>query len=214
VWQYLQADRFGVRSQHTPRARARVVRKREPAGASLVTPPLTAAVAATLGSESYVDHAAGSLALSARNQRFVIVGAPGFIAYREQGRHWVVFGGVHAPEAARAVLLDAFLSHAATRLRPVVFVQIRPAQIALFRARGFTVFTPFLVQSDEPQGASPMLAKILRLLARYGRFIYPVVSRAEDKSKWPPEASEPEFVAARPLSLRAIIDLLVLARSL
>jgi hypothetical protein len=34
------------------------------------------------------------------------------------------------------------------------------------------------------------------------------------KLKWAPEYIEPEYVAARPLSLRAIVDLLLLTRSI
>jgi lysylphosphatidylglycerol synthetase-like protein (DUF2156 family) len=313
-----------------------------------------------------IDHPSGYLALSARNQRFALAGLPGFIAYREQGRHLIAFGGVHAPEGARAALLDAFLRHAQASKRGAIFVQIREPQRALFEARGFTVnqlgtsytlglrgfslggkrrmklrnkirraqalgvrivelgrelpadaatfaqlhaisaawlrrkrkkeldfmigelgapedhdrrifaalaadstivgfisyvpawgaragwlhdltrrlpsapvgamelcnaaaieklqaegsahlhfgFTPFLQHGPEPAGASRVLAWLLRMLARYGSFLYPALSQAEYKLKWAPEVIEPEYVAARPLSLRAIVDLLVLTRSI
>lgn len=312
-----------------------------------------------------IDHPSGYLALSSRNARFAVGDLPGFISYREQGRHWIAFGGVHAPEASRGALLDRFLRRAEEHRRGVVFVQIRQAQRELFLARGFTVnqlgasyalslsgfslagkrrmklrnkikraqalgvrivaigrelpanaatfaqlqrisdlwlrrkrkkeldfmigelggpedrarrifaaldadgamvgfityvpawgkrpgwlhdltrrlpscpvgamelcnataieqlsaegsqylhfgFTPFLVRGEEGAGASKLLAWILRMLARYGSFIYPAVSQAEYKLKWAPDVIEPELVAARPLSLRAIVDLLVLTRS-
>lgn len=312
-----------------------------------------------------IDHPSGYLALTPRNERFALDGAPGFIAYRAQGRHLVMFGGVHAPDAHRARLLDAFLAHAEGLGRKVLAVQIREAQGDLFRARGFTVnkfgstygvklagysfagtkkvnlrnkikrarsagltvveigrelpsneetfarlnaisgawlkekgkkeldfmigelggpghpdrrifvvvdaaaaplgfityvpaygarpgwlhdltrrvpdapvgcmelcnqvamerlagegaqwlhfgFTPFLVDGDEGAGASRFLAWMLRKLGQYGGMIYPAQSQREYKRKWIPEVVEPELVACRPLSLRAIVDLLLLTRS-
>jgi lysylphosphatidylglycerol synthetase-like protein (DUF2156 family) len=90
--------------------------------------------------------------------------------------------------------------------------------IEKLRAEGSTHlhfgFTPFLQCGAEAPGASPVLAWLLRMLARYGSFLYPALSQAEYKLKWAPEVIEPEYVAARPLSLRAILDLLVLTRSI
>jgi lysylphosphatidylglycerol synthetase-like protein (DUF2156 family) len=312
-----------------------------------------------------IDHPSGFLALTSRNQRYSVEGVPGFIAYRERGRHLVAFGGVHAPEPARAKLLDAFLAEAARRRRRVIAVQLRSGQTELFRSRGFVVnrfgstyglrldgfslggtrrmklrhklkrareamlrvlelgrelpadaqalaqlaaisaawlrekhkpeldfmvgelgapspqrrifvvvdpaqtilgfityvpvwgerpgwlhdltrrlpgapagamelcnaiaierlretgarwlhfgFTPFVLTGEEAPGANRLLAWALRMLERYGRALYPARSQAEYKLKWAPEVVEPEFVAARPLSLRAILDLLLLTRSL
>ena len=87
----------------------------------------------------FVDHPSGFLALSPRNQFFTRDGAPGFVAYRERGRHMVAFGGVHAPADAREPLLDAFLDAAAQRGLRVMVVQLRDSQAALFVKRGFTV---------------------------------------------------------------------------
>lgn len=89
--------------------------------------------------EGWIDHPSGWLALSAKNQRFELPGRPGLIAYREQGKHLVLFGGVHAPAGERGALLDAFLAHAAARRRRVLGVQLRADQAALFGERGFTV---------------------------------------------------------------------------
>jgi lysylphosphatidylglycerol synthetase-like protein (DUF2156 family) len=86
-----------------------------------------------------MDHPSGFLALSARNQFFTVDGRPGFIAYREQGKHLVLFGGVQAPLESREALLDAFIEHAKSRRRRVMAVQLREAQAALFTSRGFTV---------------------------------------------------------------------------
>jgi lysylphosphatidylglycerol synthetase-like protein (DUF2156 family) len=86
-----------------------------------------------------VDHPSGFLALSPRNRRFTAPDLPGFVAYREQGRHLIAFGGVHAPPAQRAELLDRLLAFAAERRRGVVAVQLRTEQVPLFRQRGFAV---------------------------------------------------------------------------
>jgi lysylphosphatidylglycerol synthetase-like protein (DUF2156 family) len=291
---------------------------------------------------------------------------PGFIAYREQGRHLVAFGGVHAPESSWDTLLDGFFAEAIRRRRRVLVVQLREPQVRLFLARRATVnqlgssfglslrhysfsgihkmklrnklqrarkaglrvveigcevprdettfaqlraisvqwlaakgkkeldfmigeigepgdvmrrifmvldssdravgfityvpvgggrpgylhdltrrlpqapvgamelcnsyamermiaegveflhlgFTPFIVEGSEFPGASPVMAWLARMLRRYGQCIYPAESQASYKRKWDPDIVEREYIAARPLSLRAVIDLLLLTRSL
>lgn len=91
------------------------------------------------GPEDWIDHPSGWLALSAKNQRFELPGRPGLIAYREQGKHLVLFGGVHAPPDERRPLLEAFLAHAAQTRRRALAVQLRADQAALFGELGFTV---------------------------------------------------------------------------
>lgn len=86
-----------------------------------------------------LDHPSGYLALSSGNQHFVLPAVPGFIAYRPQGRHLFLFGGVHGGPATWQPLLDAFLAYAAGQRRAVVAVQLRAPQLALFAERGFTV---------------------------------------------------------------------------
>lgn len=86
-----------------------------------------------------VDHPSGALALSPRNQRFVASGLDGLVAYRDQGVHRVVLGGVLGPPRERAALLDAFLAEAEAAGRRVLAVQLRADQVALFSSRGFTV---------------------------------------------------------------------------
>jgi lysylphosphatidylglycerol synthetase-like protein (DUF2156 family) len=86
-----------------------------------------------------VDHPSGFLALSPRNLRFRVPGLPGFVPFRRQGRHRLVPGGIHAPPASRADLLDAFLRDSARDGEQVVALQVRARDVALFRSRGFRV---------------------------------------------------------------------------
>lgn len=313
-----------------------------------------------------IDHPSGFLALSPRNQRFTFDGIKGFIAYREQGRHLVAFGGVHAPASSQAELIDRFLAHAASRDRRVIVVQLREPQVHMFLDRGFTVnqlgtnftltlrhysmrgtskmqlrnkisrarrtglrvvevgrdvprdagtfahlhsisakwlerkgrkeldfmvgeigdqrdswrrifivldacdravgfityvpvwgkkpgylhdltrrlptappgamelcnayaiermiadgveflhfgFTPFIVGGEEFPGANSLVAWAVRQLYRYGKVIYPAESQAQYKLKWGPDILEREYLAARPLSMRTIIDLVLLTRAI
>jgi len=74
-------------------------------------------------------------------------------------------------------------------------------------------FTPFITDaSGDPQG-SRIVAKLIHLLGTYGSVIYPAQRQVQYKLKWGPDLIEREFLACRPLSLRAIIDLLILTRS-
>ncbi|MFO0578009.1 MAG: DUF2156 domain-containing protein [Polyangia bacterium] len=328
--------------------------------------PSTTARAAASELPAHIDHPSGYLALSPRNLRFTVPDLPGFIAYREHGRTWFLFGGVHAPGPLRGALLDRFLQAAGNKRCGVIGVQVRLDQAALFRDRGFTTncfgqsyglrldrfklsgtarmklrnkikraralglrvcelgrelprdaamfarldaisdgwlrnkgkkeldfmigelggpqeelrrvfvaldpqdralgfityvpaygerpgylhdltrraedappgtmelinaeamarlaaegatylhfgFTPFVFDADEPAGHSPVLRAVFRLLARYGRFVYPAQSQVDYKRKWGPELVEPELLVCRPLSLRGLIDLLLVTRSL
>ncbi|BAP54538.1 hypothetical protein THII_0241 [Thioploca ingrica] len=83
--------------------------------------------------EQFIDHPSGFLALSPHNQRFTVTNLPGFIAYREQGQHWISFGGVHAPVDARTELLRQFLTQAQQQRRKVLAVQVRQNQVPLFQ---------------------------------------------------------------------------------
>jgi lysylphosphatidylglycerol synthetase-like protein (DUF2156 family) len=333
-----------------------------------MTAALVTSDAAAPGLYECIDHPSGYLALSSKNQLFSLPGQPGFIAYRAQGRHLFLFGGVHAPEGAQGPLLDGFIAAAEAQRRRVVGVQVRLAQAELFRARGFVVnqlgtsfglklpgfslagtrrmklrnkikraralglrvlevgrelprdaatfrrldeisarwlrdkgkkeldfmigelggpaellrrifvvvdgaaaarwlgfityvpvfgrhsgylhdltrrlpeappgtmelcnidalerlrgegarhlhfgFTPFVISPPELPSASRVLAFLIRALYRYGSLIYPAQSQVDYKRKWGPDLVEPELVAARPLSLRAIFDLLLLTRSI
>jgi lysylphosphatidylglycerol synthetase-like protein (DUF2156 family) len=92
-----------------------------------------------LAPPDYVDHPSGFLALSARNQRFSVDGLPGFIAYRRQGHHRIVVGGVHGSPFCRAGVLEAFLRDSRAAGERVVALQVRADQVELFQHQGFRV---------------------------------------------------------------------------
>lgn len=75
-------------------------------------------------------------------------------------------------------------------------------------------FTPFAMEGEEGPGANRLLAWLLRQLWRRGAAVYPAQSQVAYKLKWAPDVIEPEYIAARPLSPRAILDFLLLTRSL
>jgi len=75
-------------------------------------------------------------------------------------------------------------------------------------------FTPFVVDEREPQGGSRILGWLIRALHRWGAALYPAQSQTAYKLKWAPEVIEREWVAARPLSARAVFDFLRITRSL
>jgi lysylphosphatidylglycerol synthetase-like protein (DUF2156 family) len=88
---------------------------------------------------SVLDHPSGYLALSKRNTKFAVDGVKGFIAYREQGKHFWMFGGVHAAAADAETLLSAFLRFAEASDKRVAAVQVRAHQVDLFARHGFAV---------------------------------------------------------------------------
>lgn len=85
----------------------------------------------------FINHTSGYLALTPRKDRFRITGLPGFISYKEQRKHLILFGGVHAPRNTRADLLDRFLKVAGKQNRQVIALQLHEEQIPLFNSRGF-----------------------------------------------------------------------------
>lgn len=88
---------------------------------------------------AFINHTSGYLALSPRKDRFTVGSVPGFVSYKEQGKHLFSFGGIHAPRPFRAKLLDCFLKEAAKRNRNVIVLQLHEEQIDLFASREFAV---------------------------------------------------------------------------
>ena len=58
------------------------------------------------------------------------------------------------------------------------------------------------------------MSRAVDFLARRGSLVYPAQTQVAYKLKWGPDLIETEFLAGRPLSVRAVIDLLMLTRSL
>jgi lysylphosphatidylglycerol synthetase-like protein (DUF2156 family) len=74
-------------------------------------------------------------------------------------------------------------------------------------------FAPFVSSGEEYPTASRTVAWLGRMLRRHGQAVYPSESQLAYKLKWRPGIIDREFIAARPLSLRAVFDLLRLTRS-
>ena len=74
-------------------------------------------------------------------------------------------------------------------------------------------FTPFITDGAEGEASSPLITRIIQWLRKHGQRIYPADSQAAYKMKWGTDVIEREYVAARPISFRAIFDLLLLTRS-
>jgi lysylphosphatidylglycerol synthetase-like protein (DUF2156 family) len=75
-------------------------------------------------------------------------------------------------------------------------------------------FTPFIIEAPELPSANRTMARLVHWLRQYGRIIYPAASQAAYKLKWGIDSIEPEYIIGFPLSFRAILNLLVLTRSL
>ena len=75
-------------------------------------------------------------------------------------------------------------------------------------------FTPFIVDGEDNAGRSKLVAWLVQKLRQHGQKIYPANSQAAYKTKWGTDIVEHEYIAARPLRLRAMWDLLVLTRSI
>jgi lysylphosphatidylglycerol synthetase-like protein (DUF2156 family) len=95
----------------------------------------------------------------------------------------------------------------------VTAVEAFQAEGALFLHFGLTPFTN-LAPEHEVAGASPVTARILRLLAVHGSAIYPAADQLAYKEKWGLDLVEPEYVAFQGrLTLRALWDLLRLTNA-
>ena len=119
----------------------------------------------------------------------------------------------------RSVRPDAGLALETRRVSPgAPMVRLDRVEPLPYRGEGASHlhfgFTPFVFAGEEGPGASRVVAFILRLLGRWGGFIYPARSQIAYKLKWGPDLVEREYLAFRPLSFRAVWDLLLLTRSI
>jgi hypothetical protein len=74
-------------------------------------------------------------------------------------------------------------------------------------------FTPFITDAAEGEWSSTLISRFIQWLRKHGQRIYPAESQAAYKMKWGTDVIEREFIAARPISPRAVFDLLLLTRS-
>jgi phosphatidylglycerol lysyltransferase-like protein len=125
---------------HSDEAVLRAMGRRDPQPTELpASPPDVESVVPDDILTEILTHPSGYLALSKRNAKFVVAGIPGFIAYRRQGKHLWMFGGIHAAAHDAGELLDRFLQFAVQSGRRVGAVQVQADQAELFASRGFTV---------------------------------------------------------------------------
>jgi lysylphosphatidylglycerol synthetase-like protein (DUF2156 family) len=157
-----------------------------------------------------LDFMVGELGTPAERERRIFVAADGFGLWQGFITYVPAWG-------ERPGLL-----HDLTRRRPeapVGCMELCNAEaIARFASEGIEYlhfgFTPFVVEGGPYPGENPLLAWLLRMLWRYGSAVYPARSQAAYKLKWAPDYVEPEFLACRPFSWRAVLDLLRVTRSL
>ena len=78
-------------------------------------------------------------------------------------------------------------------------------------------FTPFLVAMSGAAVERPdhwLVSRLVRLIGRWGRVIYPARTQLQYKQKWAPEIVETEYIAFQKVSLGALFALLIATRSL
>ena len=88
---------------------------------------------------AFINHPSGFLACSPKNLQFGSPGLSGFIAYRQQGKHRIAFGGVHSPMGQSGQLLERFLGDTRNAGHRALFVQVPRHQVGIFEACGATV---------------------------------------------------------------------------
>ena len=76
--------------------------------------------------------------------------------------------------------------------------------------------TPFIVDPEEPGGVngSSTVARLVRLIGRWGSFIYPARAQLQYKHKWAPDVVDREFIAFQKVSFGALWALLNVTGSL
>ena len=102
---------------------------------------------------------------------------------------------------------------------PVGVMELCNAEaISRFREEGVLYlhlgFTPFVSTPNPFGNDGRVLAWVIRMLEKYGEPVYPTKSQVDYKKKWGPDVIEPEFIAFSRPSVRAVLDLLFLTRSL
>jgi lysylphosphatidylglycerol synthetase-like protein (DUF2156 family) len=89
--------------------------------------------------ERYADHPSAYLAMNPAMRHFTSPNVDGLIVYRSFGGVLFQLGGVFAPPAARAALLDEFRAMARRIRQRICTVQLRPDDLELYQAQGFCI---------------------------------------------------------------------------
>ncbi|HEU5321358.1 MAG TPA: DUF2156 domain-containing protein [Methylomirabilota bacterium] len=102
---------------------------------------------------------------------------------------------------------------------PGVMELVNSTAIRRFQAEGVGHlhfgFTPFAEVGRELGSHSPLVAALVRALARWGGAVYPAASQVAYKRKWGPQIVEPEYLAFRGrFRLGAVWQLLRITRSI
>lgn len=87
----------------------------------------------------YADHPSAYYAMNKETDHFMSANVDGLIAYRPSGKVLFQFGGVFAPPAAQATLLDEFCVMAKSAKKHVCAVQIRGQDLPLYQQAGFRI---------------------------------------------------------------------------
>lgn len=74
--------------------------------------------------------------------------------------------------------------------------------------------TPFVVDRQEADAGSRIVARLVRLIGRWGSFIYPSRTQLQYKHKWAPDVTEREHIAFQKVSFGALWALLIVTGSL
>lgn len=114
------------------------------------------------------------------------------------------------------------LSRRVDHAPPGVMELVNIHAIERFKAEGraFLHFglTPFIGLSEETdlvEGKSSVVSWVLRMLAKYGKAIYPARSQVDYKMKWNPQLITPEYLAFQGrFRLGYLLRLLVLTRAI
>jgi lysylphosphatidylglycerol synthetase-like protein (DUF2156 family) len=141
---------------------------------------------------AHADHPSAFLAYNDDVEHFTVDSLPGVIAYRRRGRTVFIFGGPFAPVEHRKALLTAFVERAMQivgRHGRLVAAQVRPADVDLFAALGWSVNqlgTTYGIDLARFTVQGKHLAKIRQNMARARR-------EGVTVSEAPPHAHPPQL---------------------
>ncbi len=143
---------------------------------------------------AHADHPSAFLAWNDDVEHFAASSLPGVIAYRQRRNTIFIFGGPFAPVEHRQTLLTAFVEYAQRltgRHGRLVAAQVRPGDVALFEALGWSVNqlgTTYGIDLAQFTIQGKLLAKVRQNMARARREGVTVREVASDAH--PPQLEE------------------------